>query len=135
MKTNTDRRIFIMAIVASVILPIVAAAEMAQAEEMSSPVPPAGFDIRRDEIPHGQLEVVEYDSTSIGMRRKARVYTPPGYASSQETFPVLYLLHGIGGDENEWARSGVPDIILDNLYADEKLVPMIVVLPNGRAAK
>lgn len=124
-----------MAIVAGVMLPSITAAEMARAEEVSSPVPPAGFDIRRDDIPHGQLELVEYDSTSIGVRRKARVYTPPGYASSQETYPVLYLLHGIGGDENEWARSGVPDIILDNLYADKKLVPMIVVLPNGRAAK
>jgi enterochelin esterase-like enzyme len=66
--------------------------------------------------------------------RKARVYTPPGY-SKDKKHPVLYLLHGIGGDENEWARGGVPDVILDNLYADKKAVPMIVVLPNGRASK
>jgi len=50
-------------------------------------------------------------------------------------YPVLYLLHGIGGDEYEWTRGGVANVILDNLYADKKLVPMIVVIPNGRASK
>ncbi|MEO8494154.1 MAG: alpha/beta hydrolase-fold protein [Planctomycetota bacterium] len=59
---------------------------------------------------------------------------PPGYSTDQK-YPVLYLLHGIGGDENEWVRAGSPDVILDNLYADKRAVPMIVVLPNGRAAK
>ena len=68
------------------------------------------------------------------MKRKAQVYTPPGY-SKDKKYPVLYLLHGIGGDENEWTRGGVADVILDNLYADKKAVPMIVVLPNGRASK
>ncbi len=68
------------------------------------------------------------------MKRKARVYTPPGYTKDKK-YPVLYLLHGIGGDENEWARGGAPDVILDNLYADKKAVPMVVVLPNGRASK
>ncbi|AMV27398.1 Carbohydrate acetyl esterase/feruloyl esterase precursor [Gemmata sp. SH-PL17] len=62
------------------------------------------------------------------------MYTPPGYTKDQK-YPVLYLLHGIGGDENEWARGGTPDVILDNLYADQKAVPMVVVLPNGRASK
>lgn len=47
----------------------------------------------------------------------------------------MYLLHGIGRDENEWARGGSPDVILDNLYAEKKAVPVVVVLPNGRAAK
>ena len=98
------------------------------------PPPPAGFDVRRDGVDRGKLELVEYDSASVGTTRKARVYTPPGYDKSQK-YPVLYLLHGIGGDENEWARGGAPDVILDNLYADKKLVPMIVVLPNGRASK
>src|SRR5436190_1992485 len=65
---------------------------------------------------------------------KAPVYTPPGYVKEMK-YPVLYLLHGIGGDENEWARGGSPDVILDNLYADKKAVPMIVVMPNGRASK
>src|SRR5204863_8462264 len=77
---------------------------------------------------------VEYNSTTVGVKRRAQVYTPPGYSKDQK-YPVLYLLHGIGGDENEWSRGGVSDVILDNLYADKKLVPMIVVMPNGRAAK
>jgi len=96
--------------------------------------PPEGFDTPRDGIDGGRLETVEYDSKTIGVKRKARVYTPPGYTTDKQ-YPVLYLLHGIGGDENEWARGGSAAVILDNLYADGKAVPMIVVLPNGRASK
>jgi enterochelin esterase-like enzyme len=105
-------------------------------QEQAQGLPPApkGFDVKRDGIGRGKLETVEYDSTTVGVKRKARVYTPPGY-SKDKKYPVLYLLHGIGGDENEWARGGSPDVILDNLYADRKAVPMIVVLPNGRASK
>jgi enterochelin esterase-like enzyme len=106
---------------------------MAQPRDGGFPAPPDGFDTRREGIEHGNLELVEYDSTTVGVKRKARVYTPPGYSKDQK-YPVLYLLHGIGGDENEWARGGSPDVILDNLYADKKVVPMIVVLANGRAA-
>lgn len=98
------------------------------------PLPPEGFSSRRENINPGKMELVEYNSTTVGCVRKARVYTPPGYSNSQK-YPVLYLLHGIGGDENEWARQGSPDVILDNLYADKKAKPMIVVLPNGRASK
>jgi enterochelin esterase-like enzyme len=68
------------------------------------------------------------------VKRKAQVYTPPGYSRNQK-YPVLYLLHGIGGNEYEWSRGGVANVIMDNLYADKKAVPMIVVLPNGRASK
>jgi enterochelin esterase-like enzyme len=96
------------------------------------PAPPEGFDKARDGIPHGKLEMVEYDSKSVGTKRKANVYTPPGY-SADKKYPVLYLLHGIGGDEMEWARGGHPEIILDNLLADQKAEPMIIVMPNGRA--
>lgn len=106
----------------------------AEAADGNFGAPPDGYDVRRDDIEHGKLESVEYDSTTVGIKRRARVYTPPGYSRDQN-YPVLYLLHGIGGDENEWARNGVPDVILDNLYADKKIVPMIVVLPNGRAGK
>jgi enterochelin esterase-like enzyme len=95
---------------------------------------PEGFDARRDGIERGKMETVEYDSKTVGAKRKARVYTPPGYTKDKK-YPVLYLLHGIGGDENEWPRGGSPDVILDNLYADKKAVPMLVVMPNGRAAK
>jgi enterochelin esterase-like enzyme len=98
------------------------------------PAPPKGFDAPRNGIDRGKLETVEYDSTTVGVKRKAQVYTPPGYTPAKK-YPVLYLLHGIGGDEQEWTRGGRANIILDNLYADRKAVPMIVVLPNGRAAK
>jgi enterochelin esterase-like enzyme len=93
---------------------------------------PDGFDAKRDKIDRGKMEMVEYDSKTVGVKRKAQVYTPPGYTKDQK-YPVLYLLHGIGGDENEWARGGAPNVILDNLYAEKNAVPMIVVMPNGRA--
>lgn len=96
--------------------------------------PPAGFKTRREGIPHGKLEMVEYDSKTVGTKRKMQVYTPPGY-SNENKYPVLYLLHGIGGDENEWQRFANVDTLLDNLIADKKAVPMIVVMPNGRAQK
>ncbi|MBI4660214.1 MAG: esterase family protein [Verrucomicrobia bacterium] len=96
------------------------------------PPPPEGFDKARDGIPHGKIETVEYDSKSVGNKRKTLVYTPPGY-SADTKYPVLYLLHGIGGDEEEWRRGGHPEIILDNLIADKKAKPMIIVMPNGRA--
>lgn len=76
--------------------------------------------------------MLEYDSKSVGSRRKVLVYTPPGY-SAEKKYPVLYLLHGIGGDEEEWHKGAKPAVILDNLFADRKAVPMIVVMPNGRA--
>lgn len=98
------------------------------------PAPPKGFDGRRDGIKHGKLESVEYDSKTVGAKRKVQIWTPPGY-SKDKKYPVLYLLHGIGGDEKEWTRGGRANVILDNLYADKKIVPMIVVLPNGRASK
>jgi len=61
------------------------------------------------------------------------VYTPPGYAKDRE-YPVLYLLHGIGDDEDGWHRKGSANVVLDNLHADGRVEPMIVVMPNGRAA-
>lgn len=96
--------------------------------------PPAGFNIKRDNIPHGKLEMIEYYSKTVGTKRKMQVYTPPGY-SNKNKYPVLYLLHGIGGDETEWERFCKPSIILDNLIADGKSSPMIIVMPNGRAQK
>jgi enterochelin esterase-like enzyme len=98
------------------------------------PPPPAGFDVKREGIPHGHLEMIEYDSKTVGTKRKMQVYTPPGYTKDKK-YPVLYLLHGIGGDETEWERFCKPDIMLDNLIADGKAVPMIIVMPNGRAQK
>src|ERR1700748_3432168 len=96
------------------------------------PHAPDGYDVVRDNIPHGKIDTITYYSQSVGNNRKMLVYTPPGY-SADKTYPVLYLLHGIGGDEKEWFDHGSPNVILDNLYALNKLKPMIVVLPNGRA--
>ena len=101
-------------------------------DKAAFPAPPESFDKAREGIAHGKLEMVEYDSKSVGNKRKALVYTPPGY-SADKKYPVLYLLHGIGGDEEEWRRGGQPNLILDNLIADKKAVPMIIVMPNGRA--
>jgi enterochelin esterase-like enzyme len=106
--------------------------ELKEDDKPAFPPVPEGFDQARDGIPHGKLEMVEYDSKSVGTRRKALVYTPPGY-SADTRYPVLYLLHGIGGDEEEWRRGGHPEVVLDNLYAAHKARPMIVVMPNGRA--
>ncbi len=96
--------------------------------------PPEGFKSERADIPHGKLELIEYESKTVGTTRKANVYTPPGY-SSDKKYPVLYLLHGIGGDETEWVRFASPNVLFDNLIADGKAIPMIVVMPNGRAQK
>jgi putative heme-binding domain-containing protein len=90
-------------------------------------------DARRDGIARGKVETVEYDSRTVGGKRKMLIYTPPGYAKDRK-YPVLYLLHGIGDDETGWQKKGSAGIILDNLLADKKIVPMIVVMPNGRAA-
>lgn len=106
--------------------------ELKADDKPAFPNPPEGFDQTREGIAHGKLEMVEYDSKSVGNKRKALVYTPGSY-SADSKYPVLYLLHGIGGDEEEWRRGGHPEILLDNLIADKKAVPMIIVMPNGRA--
>jgi len=98
------------------------------------PEPPAGFNVARENIPHGKREMITYKSKTVGTTRKVQVYTPPGYTTDKK-YPVLYLLHGIGGDETEWERFAHPDVLLDNLIADGKAVPMIIVMPNGRAQK
>jgi enterochelin esterase-like enzyme len=89
----------------------------------------------RDGIEHGKLEKVDYDAAAVseGLKRWMEVYTPPGY-SRDKKYPVLFLLHGIGGNEvHEWTRNGVANVIIDNLIADKKIEPMIVVFPNGNA--
>lgn len=95
---------------------------------------PAGFDSLHADIPHGEIDTISYPSKTVGTQRRALIYTPPGF-SKKKKYPVLYLLHGIGGDEKEWLNGGKPQTILDNLYAEGKIEPMIVVLPNGRAMK
>ncbi|MGH2563223.1 MAG: alpha/beta hydrolase [Ginsengibacter sp.] len=93
-----------------------------------------GFDSFRADVPQGKVDTIYYDSKTVGVKRRALIYTPPNY-SKDKKYPVLYLLHGIGGDEFEWLNNGHPQVILDNLYAEKRVEPMIVVLPNGRAMK
>ncbi|WP_236025373.1 sialate O-acetylesterase [Flavobacterium geliluteum] len=95
---------------------------------------PIGYDQLNSNIASGKVESISYNSKTVGSLRKATVYTPPGF-NKKKKYPVLYLLHGIGGDEKEWLNGGNPQIILDNLYAEAKIEPMIVVMPNGRAMK
>ena len=95
---------------------------------------PQGFDSYRSDIRHGNIDTVYYQSKTVGTTRRALIYTPPGF-SRRKKYPVLYLLHGIGGDEYAWQKNGHAQIILDNLYAENKIKPMIVVMPNGRAMK
>ena len=93
-----------------------------------------GFDLLQTNIPHGKIDTILYYSKTVDTIRRALVYMPPDYSKNKK-YPVLYLLHGIGGDEFEWLHGGKPELILDNLYAQGKIEPMIVVLPNGRAMK
>jgi len=95
---------------------------------------PKDFDLLRENILHGKIDTIRYPSKTVGTIRRALIYTPPNY-SKKKKYPVLYLLHGIGGDEKEWLNGGHPQIILDNLYGENKIEPMIVVMPNGRAMK
>jgi enterochelin esterase-like enzyme len=97
------------------------------------PNAPQGFDAPRQGIATGRVERVEYTSSVTGGKKPAMVYTPAGYSSSQR-YPVLYLLHGIGGNETHWTGPGAAAAILDNLIADKKAVPMIVVMPHGRSS-
>lgn len=88
------------------------------------------------EVPHGTVSKVWYPSPTLGMeRRRMTVYTPAGYEDSNKQYPVLYLLHGAGGDENAWSELGRAIQILDNLIAQGKAEPMIVVMPNGNGAQ
>ena len=107
--------------------------ELKPDDKPAFPDAPEGFDKPRDGTERGKLERVDYDSKTVGVKRWMQVYTPPGYSKDRK-YPVLYLLHGIGGNEREeWAKGGVPHVILDNLIADKKAEPMIIVLPNGNA--
>ena len=110
--------------------PIVLAAD----DKPAFPAAPTSYDQRRENIPHGNLDTIQYQSKTVGTTRTTLIYLPPAYNKNKK-YPVLYLLHGIGGDEFEWLRNGHPEVILDNLYAEKKIAPMIVVLPNGRAMK
>lgn len=91
-----------------------------------------GYLYANHDIPHGDVQQVWYDSPSLGIQRRMSIYTPAGYDKGKK-YPVLYLLHGAGGDEEAWLTLGRTQQILDNLIALGKAVPMIVVMPNGNA--
>ena len=85
------------------------------------------------DVPHGTIAKVWYESPTLDLTRRMYVYTPPGYESSGDKYPVFYLLHGGGGDEDAWSTLGRTSQILDNLISQGKALPMIVVMPNGNA--
>jgi enterochelin esterase family protein len=90
---------------------------------------PAVIEQRR--VPHGSVHVNFYDSKNLGASRMFYVYTPPGYEAGRQKYPVLYLLHGNGQIEASWTWTGRANVILDNLLAEGKIKPMIVVMPYG----
>lgn len=85
-------------------------------------------------VPHGTVAKRWYTSRGLKEDRRLTVYTPPGYEASKEKYPVLYLLHGMGGDEEAWMTLGRASQILDNLIAQGKAKPMIVIMPNGHTS-
>lgn len=87
-----------------------------------------------NQVPHGTLSHRWYESKGLNMTRRINIYTPPGYETSDNQYPTLYLLHGMGGDEDEWIKFGRATQILDNLIAQGKAKPMVLVIPNGHAA-
>ncbi len=84
-----------------------------------------------NDVPHGTVSKIWYDSPEFNMQRRMYVYTPAGYEQSTGKYPVLYLLHGTGGDEDAWNSIGLAVNIMDNLIAEGKAKPMIVVMTNG----
>jgi enterochelin esterase family protein len=83
------------------------------------------------DVPHGAVARVHYRSSTLGRTRRMHVYTPPGYETSTEKYPVLYLLHGAGDCDDSWTSVGRANFILDNLIAAKKAKPMIIVMPAG----
>jgi enterochelin esterase family protein len=94
------------------------------------PGPEAAF-LEAKAVPHGEIRIAWYPSTTLGGERRLHVYTPPGYDTSAEKYPAFYLLHGGGDEDSGWSTIGRAGFILDNLLAERKAVPMIVVMPNG----
>jgi enterochelin esterase-like enzyme len=96
---------------------------------------PESADYTVNAVPHGTVSLQWYAFPTVGATRRAYVYTPPGYESGTERYPVLYLLHGGSGDEDAWSSCGRASQILDNLIAQGKAKPMIVVMPNGNTTR
>ena len=96
--------------------------------------PPMPWELRN--VPHGDVTTITYDSKAAGDQRRVTIYTPPGYKPDQAAkLPVLYLLHGNGEIESSWVQYGRANLIADNLLADGRMKPMIIVMPKGHAYK
>jgi enterochelin esterase-like enzyme len=93
--------------------------------------PEGAFQTWNKDVPHGLVSTYEYWSKSLGVKRRAHVYTPPGYLTSTQRYPVLYLVHGAGDSDDSWTGTGHAHYILDNLIAAGKAKPMIIVMPFG----
>jgi len=96
---------------------------------------PESADYQVNDVPHGTVSQVWYPSPTLGLKRRMSVYTPPGYEAGGARHPVLYLLHGGGGDEAAWTELGCAPEILDNLIAQGRSTPMIVVMTNGNGTQ
>jgi enterochelin esterase-like enzyme len=86
-------------------------------------------------VPHGAIAEVTYKSSALGRDRRMHVYTPPGYENGRDRYPVFYLLHGAGDNDDSWSTVGRAGFILDNLIATQKARPMVVVMPAGHATR
>jgi enterochelin esterase-like enzyme len=106
-------------------------ARVGQFSTFEMPGADGAFQTYDKSVPHGIVSVVDYWSTSLGTMRRAHVYTPPGYMRDSAHYPVLYLVHGAGDDDDSWTSVGHANYILDNLIAAGKAKPMIVVMPFG----
>ena len=107
------------------------ATESTETEAMGDYSIPVDIQAQKGEVTYGELATIEYESTTVGVTRKAHVLLPPNY-NSETAYPVLFLLHGIGGDQNEWLNAK-PKEVIGNLIAEGEAEPMIVVIPNVRA--
>lgn len=94
------------------------------------PGPEAAF-LEARPVPHGEIRLAWYKSTTLGGERRLHVYTPPGYDRGEDRYPVLYLLHGGGDEDSGWSTIGRAGFVLDNLLAEGKARPMLIVMPNG----
>lgn len=103
------------------------------APKPNQPDAPAGFDVARSGVERGKVTPFDYESKAGGGTFSATIYTPPGY-SPKKKYSVLYLLHGASGDENNWVQAIHADSILDNLYSEKKVAPMLVVMPSSMSA-
>jgi enterochelin esterase-like enzyme len=126
--------------IARIVLPVFSAFALtfsmpvnrAEAADPLPATPPGGYDRVQNNIPHGQVRYISYQSSATNSQRRARIYLPPNYSTGKK-YSAMYLLHGIGGNEDEWYSNGSPNVIFDNLIAAGKIQPFICVLPNGNA--